>query len=284
LEFYARRSAHRDELLTYLGEQHDLHLLTEMRGNTGDQLIWSGTRDLLASGRVPYSPITLGEVGEAAHPRSTLLIPGSGAFDSRWHEWLPETVSTAARDFEKVVILPSSFDPTVPVVAKCLARHNVHAYAREERSYRCIEGLGRASLSLDCAVYFHGFEYGGGAAALPAEDGPLLLALREDQGSRLSARGLRPDPLVNRDISLCTTRLAVWLDAVSQAARVVTDRLHVAIAAVLLGRRLTYVDPYDAKISTYFSYAFGDAFSHLVTRHSLSWLVHSGFAVPVEPA
>jgi exopolysaccharide biosynthesis predicted pyruvyltransferase EpsI len=284
LGFYARRSAHRDELLTYLGEQHDLHLLTEMRGNTGDQLIWSGTRDLLDSGQVPYSPTTLAEVGEAAYPRSTLLIPGSGAFDQRWHEWLPDTVCTAARGFEKIVILPSSFDPTVPVVAKCLARHNVHAFAREERSYRCIEGLTRASLSFDCAVYFHGFEDGGGAAALPAEDGPLLVALREDEGSRLSAQGLRPDPLLNRDISLRTTRLAEWLDAVSRAARVVTDRLHVAVAAVLLGRRLMYVDPYNAKISTYFSYAFGDAFSHLVTRHSLSWLVHSGFAVPVEPA
>lgn len=284
MEFYARRSAHRDKLLTYLGEQNDLRLLTEMRGNTGDQLIWSGTRDLLASGQVPFSPITLGEVGEAPHPRSTLLIPGSGAFDQRWHEWLPETVCTAARDFEKVVILPSSFDPTVPVVAKCLALHNVHAFAREERSYRRIEGLARASLSFDCAIHFHEFEAGGGAAALPAEDGLLLLALREDEGSLLPAQGLRPDPLVNRDISLCTTRLAEWLDAVSRAARVVTDRLHIAVAAVLLGRRLMYVDPYDAKISTYFSYAFGDAFSHLVTRHSLSWLVHSGFAVPVEPA
>jgi hypothetical protein len=284
LEFYARRSAHRDKLLAYLGEQHDLHLLTEMRGNMGDQLIWPGTRDLLDSGQVPYSTTTLGEVGEAAHPLSTLLIPGSGAFDQRWHEWLPDTVCTAARDFGKVVILPSSFDPAVPIVAKCLALHNVHAFAREERSHRSIESLARASLSLDCAIYFHGFVDGSGAAALPAADGPLLLALREDEGSRLSAQGLRPDPLVNRDISLCTTRLAEWLDAVSRAARVVTDRLHVAVAAVLPGRRLMYVDPYDAKISTYFSYAFGDAFSHLVTRHSLSWLVHNGFAVPVEPA
>jgi exopolysaccharide biosynthesis predicted pyruvyltransferase EpsI len=91
-----------------------------------------------------------------------------------------------------------------------------------------------------------------------------------------------PNPLINRDISTCTASLAEWLGAVSQAATVITDRLHVAVAAVLLGRRLVYLDPYDAKISTYFRHTFGHTFDHLVTQCSLSWLAARGFVVRTE--
>lgn len=280
LDFYNRRSASRERLLAYLGEQGDLCLLTDMKGNIGDHLIWAGTRELLNSGRVPYTAIRPEDTSIAAHPRSTLLIPGSGAFDRRWHEWLPDIVRAASSHYDKVIILPSSFDPGVPIVADCLDRPNVHAFARERRSYRLIEAFGRAALSFDCALYFPGFKDRGTTAASPIEGGPLLLALREDAGSLLPGEGLQPNRRLNRDISLSARTLDDWLAAVSQAGRVVTDRLHVAVAAVLLGRQLVYVDPYDAKISTYWDYTFEHSFDSLVTRSSLAWLVAREFAVP----
>ena len=47
MDFYTRRSLYKESLLSFLGAQCDLHLLTEMHGNIGDHLIWAGTRDLL---------------------------------------------------------------------------------------------------------------------------------------------------------------------------------------------------------------------------------------------
>jgi hypothetical protein len=105
------------------------------------------------------------------------------------------------------------------------------------------------------------------------------VALREDKESQLPGQGERPNPLLNRDISLSSASLDEWLAAIAEAGEVVTDRLHVAVASVLLGKQLVYIDPCDAKISTYFLYTFRDAFSHLVTRCSHSWLVAREYVV-----
>ena len=102
-------------------------------------------------------PLPLHEVGNKDRPRSTLLIPGNAALTKFWHEWLPAVVIKAAGSFHKVIILPSSFDLSVPIVAECLSQHNVYAFARETRSYRSVKSLGRAALCLDSAIYFHGF-------------------------------------------------------------------------------------------------------------------------------
>ena len=89
-----------------------------------------------------------------------------------------------------------------------------------------------------------------------------------------------PDPSLNRDISLSCAGLSDWLAAIGAAGVVVTDRLHVAVAATLLGKRLVYVDPYDAKISTYWTFTFGDGFDDHVTESSLAWLVAGGSYSP----
>ena len=277
-DFWARSAAARSSLLSFLAKHDDLHLLTGMKGNVGDHLIWSGTDDLLAHGRLPVTRVDLAQVLSQDRSHSTLLVPGSGAFDRRWHEWLPATVIAASRAFGKIVILPSSFDPRVAVVEECLSLPNVLAFAREEGSYRAIRRYGQAGLSLDCAVYCRAFspEVQG---ELPQVDDGLLLALREDQGSLLPGLGLRPDPRLNRDISLSCASLEEWLAAIAAVGHVVTDRLHVAVAAVLLGRRLTYVDPYDSKISTYWKYTFGDQFDALATQSSTAWLLARGLVV-----
>ena len=198
VDFYARRSAAGTKLLAYLGEQHDLHLLTEMKGKRRPSHL-GGTRDLLA-GTVSsrrYPSARWANHTPAQHPVDTR----EWSVRRRWHEWLPETVCKASRDFDKVIILPSSFDPRVPVVAKCLDRHNVHAFAREERSYRFIEALARASLSFDCAIYFHRF-MGGRRQRAPGRGRPPVVGVAGGRGQPLPPQGLRPDPLPNRDISL----------------------------------------------------------------------------------
>lgn len=282
LEYCARRSLYRDSLLSFLGAQCDLYLLTEMRGNIGDHLIWAGTRDLLKSARVRYRPIPLHEVGDEDHPRSTLLVPGSGALTKSWHEWLPSTVIKASNSFDKVIILPSSFDLRVPIVAQCLSQPNVYGFARETTSYRSAKVLGRAALSLDCAIYLHRFHDGAARTSRPGEGSSLLLTLRDDKDSLLPGQGFAPNPDMNEDISLAMVNLDDWIDAIAQAATVVTDRLHVAVASVLLGKRLVYLDPDCDKISTYFKYTFRDTFNDLVRRCSIAWLLAHEFVVASE--
>ena len=253
-----------------------------MKGNLGDHLIWAGTDDLFRGSDLPVVRVGLGELTHVAHPRSTLVIPGSGALSRRWHEWLPETVVKASRHFRRVIVLPSSYDLSVPVLTECLRLPNVYAFAREERSYQAITTSGAAGgLALDCAVYHSAFEDRALAGSRNTDDEDrLLVALREDECSLLPILGLRPEPSLNKDISLSCADLSEWLAAIEAAGVVVTDRLHVAVAATLLGKRLVFVDPYDAKISTYWAFTFEDAFDDRVTESSLAWLVARGLVVP----
>jgi exopolysaccharide biosynthesis predicted pyruvyltransferase EpsI len=281
-DFYSRRSVCRDTLLSFLGGLSDLYLLTGMHGNTGDHLIWAGTRDLLDSARLAYASLPLHEMVGVADRQGTLLVPGSGALVRLWHEWLPDTVLAASRSFRTVVILPSSYDVSVPVVTRCLSQQNVYAFAREPKSYRSTRRFGRSSLSFDCALYFHGFSGDSAFEAPPSDDGALLLALREDEGTLLPAHGVVPNPSLNRDLSLTEATLDDWLAAVAGKDVVVTDRLHIAVASVLLGKRLIYLDPYDRKISTYFAYVFGDEFKSQVSECSVSWLLAHDLVIPAE--
>jgi len=273
LSYSVRRSLYGDSLVRFLRSQAEPYLLTEMPGNIGDHLIWAGTRDLLVAGGVSCRPLATYEVGRLHYPHSTLLIPGSGAFSRLWHEWLPDTVLAAARRFRRVVILPSSYDVSVPIVAQCLSQPNVYAFARETASYRSVRSLGRAALSFDCAVQSHVFDQRAFASRQRVQGSGLLLALREDGGSLLPGLGLLPNRATNQDISLTSATLEDWLGAIAQSGTVVTDRLHVAVAAVLLGKRLLHLDPHSDKISTYFKYTFRDTFDDLTTQCSAEWLL-----------
>ena len=286
LAFETRRALYRESLVAFLAAQPDRCLLTQMPGNIGDHLIWAGTRDLLQSAGLTYATLDVSSVRDLAGDdartmeRATLLVPGSGALTRHRHEWLPRAVLRASRAFGKVVILPSTFDPAVPIVARCLSQPNVYPFAREVRSYRAIKALGRAALSIDCAVYFDGFATRDSRMQPGGDEGEFLLSLREDNDSRLGNHGLMPHPILNRDISLRCPDLGSFVRSIESARSVITDRLHVAVATVMLGRRLIYTDPDASKITNYFAFTFRGEFSDLISEVSIPWLVTNGFAVP----
>jgi hypothetical protein len=281
LKFEERRARHAACLVEYLGRQSHLRLLTEMLGNTGDRLIWAGTRDVLRAGRLEWTPLPVREVRSGRHRGETLVIPGSGAFVGLWHEWLPQCVIDASDAFDKIVILPSQFDVAVEIVCKCLGRPNVFPIARDARSYLGIKGLSPAALLLDCALSARVLT---DREPAPAGEGGTLLALREDEGSSVRELRLLPDPARNRDISQIELNLDSWISTIASADSIVTDRLHVALAAILLGRRLLYLDPPGQKISTYFGFAFGDDLPSSVERCPVTWLKARGFVVPEDRA
>jgi len=277
MDLSMRMTTYASAFVRHLSQIGNVHLLTGMKGNLGDHLIWTGTEQLLAAQGVDVTTLEAADLGADARA-GCLVVPGSGAFTRRFHEWLPHTVERAAAIFDEVIIAPSEFHPDVPVVHRALSLPNVVAMARDAHSYRAITRFGRADLGLDLALHHPDFDpslkpkYDG--------DGPTLVAMRTDHGSALHDHGLAVHPHANRDIAVEADTLDHYLDVIRGAANIVTDRLHVVVAAVMTGTRVTFVDPNDRKISRYVSFTFRDQADHLVQHVSFATLLEQGFVVP----
>lgn len=144
----------RSRLLETLRGSRDVTFVRSI-GNVGDELIWAGTRRLLAD--VAYREVGIGELdGVSGH---TVLLSGGGAWSQPYHELLPEILGALDASFERVVVLPSSFDLQVPSVRRALARTRGVVFAREPVSYRLISQVCRAQLACDCAFFFDFVSY-----------------------------------------------------------------------------------------------------------------------------
>lgn len=254
-------------------------MLSEMPGNTGDQLIWAGSRRLLEAEKIKFGDAPLRELQEARLPQhfpGTLVIPGSGAMTLHWHEWLPGTVRRASELYDRVVILPSEYDTGLDEVREALALPNVFAFARETASYLQLKRIAVADLAPDPALYAFPFEPPGREFETDDRSGAALLALRTDAGSMLPAQDLRPSA-DNDDISLTATDLPSFIGVIGDADRVVTDRLHVAVAAIMLGKTVSFLDPHNEKISRYARYNFRAEFNDRLIQRDFAWARDNGY-------
>jgi GT2 family glycosyltransferase len=215
-------AASRSRLLAAIGDDVDLTFVRGI-GNLGDQLIAAGTRRLL-SGHA-YREIGVDEATTASG--GTVLLAGSGAWCGPYHETMPGVLAELERRFERVVVLPSSFDLSVAAVERALRTTRALVFAREPESYRQIREVCRAELAHDAAFYFDFAPY-----RVSGEG--TLDAFRTD---RESAR-TEPFPPGNLDVSAVCSSLDEWLWTIARHARVRTDRAHVMIAAALLGKQV----------------------------------------------
>lgn len=276
---HVRLKKQQEAILGFLGQCQPLMLLSEMPGNIGDHLIWLGTERMLTISGLAFDrlPMELFNQSRFESKKGTLLIPGSGALTSKWHEWLPGLVLSASKVFERIVILPSEYEPEVPIVQEALLQKNVFPFAREVESYAKIKAYGKAELALDLALWA-----GDCISAQPvnSEQTPKnqLFAMRTDAGSLLADNDLKPASQ-NNDISLSCKNLTEFLDRIRESTEVVTDRLHVAVAAVMLNKQVHYVDPCDLKISRYIHYNFQNEFRSQLHHHDPLWLVEQGLAM-----
>ncbi len=283
-EFERRRGRYGDALGHHLACVSPLHLLTQMPGSVGDRLMSRGIEDLLNRLSIPYSAISVMDVDATTTMGGTLVVPGSGALHPHGNEWLPATIERASTMFDRVEILASSFDTSVPSVASAVARENVFCCARDAVSYHEIAPYGRAVLAPDVSVFDRAFERVAPAIASDGESDTVLLAMRDDGDSLLPAQGFQPEPGRNNDVSAHANDLDDFLSQISNVDMVVTDRLHVAIAATLLGRHVRYVDPFAHKISRALAVAFRHFFDDRVVQVDVPWLRERGFVREVVPA
>jgi exopolysaccharide biosynthesis predicted pyruvyltransferase EpsI len=251
-----------------------------MPGNTGDHLIWLGTERLLGLENLAYVKVTVTEVNTKTtrYPRNaTLIVPGSGALTSLFNEWLPATIRHASSLFERVVILPSEYEPKTPIVHDALTCPNVFSYAREAESYGKIKAYGKAALSLDPALWAFDFNNDRRLDAGDNDLGKVLVALRTDAGSLLTQNNFKQADF-NDDISLSKPNLSEFLSSISEADTIISDRLHVVVASTMLGKSVRFVDPFNEKISRYVGYTFEDEFNHRLQQRDERWLLQKGFA------
>jgi len=115
----------RRKLLNAVGNADDLTFVRSW-GNMGDALICAGTRQLLA-GR-SYTEVHTNHIAEACG--HTVLFTGGGAWCQPYHQWLPGILAELEERFERVIVLPSSFDVSVDIVRETLAKTRALVFAR----------------------------------------------------------------------------------------------------------------------------------------------------------
>ncbi len=213
----------REKLLAALSGAKDVWLIRGT-GNLGDDLIYAGTRRLLAGHRYrEVSILKLGDVeGELA------MVSGGGAW-CRAYDDMARNFAEVEKRFERIIILPSSFDLRSPLVASILKHTKALVFARELVSYNQIKSICNADLAFDCAFFFAYDPY-------RSEGTGVLRSFRTDKEAVVG----HVLPEGNNDISLTCESLDEWLWTIARHEAVETDRAHVMIAAAMLGKKVSY--------------------------------------------
>jgi exopolysaccharide biosynthesis predicted pyruvyltransferase EpsI len=227
----------RDVLLRAIGDPEDLTFI-RLYGNKGDELIYAGTRQLLA--RRFYKEVGVRDLGGVSG--HTALVAGSGGWCGPYHDMVKHLPAIETK-FERVIIMPSSFDVSLPSVRSTLAATKALVFARERKSFDGISRLCDAKIAYDCAFFFDYRPY------LRQGEG-CLLSYRTDTESVLSVI-----PESNHDISKSCSSLDEWLWTIARHAVVKTDRAHVMIAAALLGKVVEYWTSSYHKVPSIADYA-----------------------------
>jgi GT2 family glycosyltransferase len=233
----------REEILRAIGRHPDLVFVRGV-GNWGDELIWAGTRRLL--GGLVYREIDIEELSGSTG--DTALICGGGAFCHPFHEFMPRVLAVAELRFERVIVLPSSFDTSVDAVRAALRGSRALIFAREQESYRRIQPFCDARIAHDCAFFFDFEPYRSGSGK------GILNAFRTD-GER---SGEHPLPPGNDDISLTAGSLEAWLRRIAGHQLIRTDRAHVMIAAAMLGKAVEFESSSYFKVPAIAEHALGE--------------------------
>jgi hypothetical protein len=193
------------------------------QGNIGDQLIHAGMRRLLRD--FDYKEVGVQQLDGARGQLAVIM--GGGAWCAPYPN-LPRYLPRIEKQFERVIIFPSSFDTKVKSVREALAASRALVFAREHVSYKQIRSLCRAELAHDTAFFFDFEPY-----RQPGHG--TLLAFRTDREALTNSV-----PPGNLDLSLACESLDEFLWHIARHEQVQTDRAHVMIAAALLGKEVRY--------------------------------------------
>jgi len=228
-----------EELFSALSDENVFVLLNS--GNRGDGLIHMGGRALLEKCGVSYQEIEFGREVSG----QTLLVYGCGGFCVPYHHNVQRTRFYTQR-FDKIYILPSSFDLSCDEVRRFIAElpKKIIVYCRERYSFEQVRQFApykeNIFLDHDLAFYVNYSQYkrpGTGTLIAFRRDSESIVPLNIKR--KLSFLKLRR----NKDVSKGpATEGESLLSLVAKYREIFTDRAHVAIAAAMLGKE-TYLFP-----------------------------------------
>ena len=221
-----------DTMREMLAQYKHIHFLLS-HGNLGDQLIFAGTRSLLAKLDKKYTEHLIQEApgGELA------LISGGGSWCRTWENFMHEHLPIIEAKYDKVIVLPSSFQRTPLIDATIWNSKKTTFCAREIVSYNLIRHFCQPTILLhDMAFHYDFTPYrkwnGNGNGA----GNRVLNSYRKDEERDMEVVW----PSNNEDTSHMKGTLEDWLGHLAEYDTIKTDRAHVMIAGAMLGKMVLY--------------------------------------------
>ncbi|MDD5159198.1 MAG: polysaccharide pyruvyl transferase family protein [Sulfuricurvum sp.] len=209
-------------------------------GNYGDALIRYATLKFFRDIGLNFTELTSFKTNKREwwptrfQPNAILIFGGGGAWCDLWnHESL---VKKASKHFKHIIVLPSTYEITPSI-------SNATYFCRDQ--YESKEQIPDALFCHDMAFYL-------GSISTPEGKGTGYF-FRTDKESA----GMIEIPMSNNDISSKgnhNTPIYSFFDETSQFSIIMTDRLHVAIAASLMGKEVhLYAGSYFKNRAVYLS-------------------------------
>ncbi|MBI3684909.1 polysaccharide pyruvyl transferase family protein [Candidatus Azambacteria bacterium] len=195
-------------------------------GNYGDSLIWHGTKILLSSLNISEQYV------DTSSPKynDILLIDGGGNLVDYYSD-IREFLEKKPALYDEIIILPHTIFGEKQIEVLNNISSKLMVFCREKVSAEFLENRlthGEVYLWHDCAFY--------NKFPLALSGKGVLNAFRSDKESILHRL-----PVSNNDLSYngyATKPLKELIDFLQKYEQINTDRLHMAIAATLLGKRV----------------------------------------------
>lgn len=225
-------------------------------GNWGDSLINLGTSQFLKAYSIPYRQVSRKVLLEedVTKKNRVLVVGGGGGWCSVWSSTAP-FVSKVSGLYGHVVVLPSTYEPDqVEIVSDC---QNVTLVSRDGA---VPSGL-KDNFSCHDMAFFIDREEGFDPQTGPSRFSGIQ-AFRHDKESAL-AESQRPAK--NYDLSLLGNafdRPHELFTILSRFANVSTDRLHIGIAACLMGINVNLYPSKLNKIPGVYAHSVQSAYPH----------------------
>lgn len=195
-------------------------------GNYGDSLIWHGTKKLLFSLNISEQYV------DVSSPKynKVLFIDGGGNFVNYYSD-VRDFLVKKSNIYGEIVILPHTIFGEKQVEVLNNVSSDLTIFCREKISAKFLQNRllhNRVYLWHDCAFYNDFSQISSGVGVLNAfrSDKESILSTRPESNNDLSYNGYATKPM---------NELIMILQKYSQ---VDTDRLHIAICATLLGKKV----------------------------------------------
>lgn len=214
------------------------------RGNYGDSLIWHGSMKLFSDLNIKVYNVDLAT--EKKH--ETLIIDGGGNFVDYYND-IRDFINKKHTIYKEIIFLPHTIFGNKQIEILNKLKKNITIFCREKESANFVERYAK-----NCAVFlWHDCAFYNSFQKQTEEGNGILYAFRCDCESILK---IKPD--TNIDISYngyATKPLYEFLENIKKFNQINTDRLHVAIASVLLGKKVNFYPNSYFKNKAVFEYS-----------------------------